>query len=148
MLYTPFMIENMFIQLIIAALLGALIGMERGYKRKPAGMKTYALVSLGAALFTILGHASFIHFSMYDVSFDPSRVISSIIVGVGFIGGGLILRRQFEVEGLTTAAGLWITAAVGAAAGMGMYIPAVFVTVLTLLMMHILRVFEERFIRK
>ncbi len=123
--------------------------MEREYKRKPAGMKTYALVSLGAALFTILGKASFEQFSAVDViSFDPSRVIASIIVGVGFIGGGLILRRQFEVEGLTTAAGLWIAAAVGSATGIGMYIPAVFVTVLTVLVMHLLRFFEERFIRK
>lgn len=143
------MMENIFIQLLLAVFLGALIGMEREYKRKPAGMKTYALVSLGAALFTILGKASFEQFSAVDViSFDPSRVIASIIVGVGFIGGGLILRRQFEVEGLTTAAGLWIAAAVGSATGIGMYIPAVFVTVLTVLVMHLLRFFEERFIRK
>lgn len=143
------MMENIFIQLLLAVFLGALIGMEREYKRKPAGMKTYALVSLGAALFTILGKASFEQFSAVDViSFDPSRVIASIIVGVGFIGGGLILRRQFEVEGLTTAAGLWIAAAVGSAIGIGMYIPAVFVTVLTVLVMHLLRFFEERFIRK
>ncbi len=138
--------EQAFIQLTVAAVLGALIGLEREFKRKPAGMKTYSLVSLGAALFVILGQATFMETA--NVSLDPSRVLAAIVVGVGFIGGGLILRRQFEVEGLTTAAGLWIVAAVGSATGLGMYLPAVFVTALTVIILHTLRLFEEKYVRK
>ncbi len=137
-----------FLQLITATLLGALIGIERGYKEKPAGIKTHALVSLGAALFVILSYYAFQGFSTQDVSFDPTRVLASVVVGVGFIGGGLIIKREFEVEGLTTAAGLWISAAIGAGIGLKLYLPAIFTAFLTLLVFHGFTYLENRFIRK
>jgi len=136
------------IQLFVALLLGALLGMEREIRNKPAGVKTHALVSLGAALFIIIGYYTFYEFQGSEISFDPSRVLAAIVVGVGFIGGGLILKRQFEVEGLTTAAGLWIAAAVGAAIGVGLYLSALFAVLATLFVFHAITSFENRYIRK
>jgi putative Mg2+ transporter-C (MgtC) family protein len=137
----------MFLPLIVATALGAIIGLEREYKHKSAGMKTYALVSLGAALFMILGNHIFYNFAHLGINYDPSRILASVVLGVGFIGGGLIMKRDREVEGLSTAAGLWIAAAVGAATGMGLYVFAFFVVLLVLFIFHIIGAFEDRFIR-
>jgi len=145
--YNGIMMEIM-IKLMLAVLLGAVIGVERGYKSKPAGMKTHSLVALGAALFVIVGGYVFYDFTGTQVSFDPSRVIAAVVAGVGFIGGGLIIKRQFEVEGLTTAAGLWIAAAIGASVGIGFYLPAIFTALLTLLVFHGVGLFEDKFVRK
>jgi len=134
--------------LFLAAFLGACIGTEREYKNRPAGVKTHALVSLGAALFVTLGYSVFGDFAGSEVSFDPSRVLAAVITGIGFIGGGLIIKRQFEVEGITTAAGLWIAAGVGATTGMNLYFLAIFVTLLTLFIFHGLGAFENKYIRK
>lgn len=121
------------LELLLAALLGALIGLEREYKKKEAGLRTHSLVALGAALFIIIGSESFSGFSgKTGISFDPSRVIAGIVVGVGFIGAGLIFRRQFRIEGLTTAAGLWMAAAIGGAVGYHLYFPAIFTTFLVI----------------
>ncbi len=139
---------EIFIQLLVAVSLGALIGIEREYKKKSAGIKTYALVSLGASLFIIIGLYSFYDTGGLQISFDPSRVIAAVVVGVGFIGGGLILKREHEVEGITTAAGLWIAAAVGAAIGLKLYLPAIFTVFLTLFVFHAISFFENKFIRK
>jgi len=136
------------IQLLIALALGAALGAEREYRNKPAGAKTHALVSLGSALFVILGYYTFYDFQGMGVSFDPSRVLAAIVVGVGFIGGGLILKREFEVEGLTTAAGLWVAAAAGAAVGIGLYLPAIFTILLTLFVFNAITALENRYIRK
>ncbi len=140
--------SEIFIQLFIALFLGALIGTEREYKKKSAGIKTHALVSLGAALFIVIGFYSFYGANGLQVSFDPSRVIAAVVVGVGFIGGGLILKRDHEVEGLTTAAGLWIAAAVGAAVGLKLYFPAIFTVLLTLFVFHAISFFQNKFIRE
>ncbi len=137
-----------FIQLFLATILGALIGIERGYKEKPAGMKTHALVCMGAAMFIALNRYTLQGFPLEEISLDPSRVLASIVVGVGFIGGGLIIKRKFEVEGLTTAAGLWVSAAVGAGIGMGIYLPSIFATFLTLFVFHGFTSFENKFIRR
>ncbi len=141
-------IYHVFFQFLLASFLGACIGVERGYKSKPAGVKTHALVSLGATIFVVLGYGVFYDFLSFETSFDPSRVLSAIVMGVGFIGGGLIIKRDFEVEGLTTAAGLWVAAALGATVGLRLYIPAVFITLLTLLIFHGLAIFERKYIRK
>jgi putative Mg2+ transporter-C (MgtC) family protein len=139
---------HIFLQLLIATLLGACVGIEREYKGKPAGVKTYALVSLGSALFIILGQRAFYEVGAVNTSFDPSRTLSAVIMGMGFLGGGLIIKREFEVEGLTTAAGLWIAAAIGATVGIGLSIVAVFVTLLTLFILHGFATFENRYIRR
>lgn len=123
-----FQLEIIF-RLMLAALLGAILGLEREYVGKSAGLRTYTLVSFGSALFTVLsdeGLRNYIGIS----SFDPSRIISQIIVGVGFIGAGLIIFQEKEnkVHGLTTAAGLWVIAGIGSAAGLGYFILAIFST--------------------
>jgi putative Mg2+ transporter-C (MgtC) family protein len=125
-------VAAVFLQLSLAAFLGLLLGAERSIAGKSAGMRTFALVSLGACLFVVI---STLITTQYfgKVNFDPMRVLAAIISGIGFIGAGLILFRQNIMRGLTTAAGMWVTAGVGAAVGFGMYYIAVFTTLLTLL---------------
>ena len=132
------------IQLIVATLLGGLIGLEREYRRREAGLRTFALVSLGAALFTIIGY----QMTNIGLEVDPTRVIQAVAIGIGFIGAGIIIYRQFRIEGLTTAAGLWVTAAVGVAVGAKLYLPAIFVALLTLGILTGLRLLEKKFSKK
>ena len=140
---------QIFFQLFLAAILGGLVGLEREYKKRAAGLRTYSLVALGAALFTILGlESSKLFLSDSGISFDPSRIIGQIVLGVGFLGAGLIIIRESRVEGLTIAAGLWVAAALGAAVGIGLYLIAIFTAFLTLGILSILRIVEEKFIHK
>ena len=106
-------------RLLIATCLGALIGFERERSKKFAGLRTHALVALGACLLTLLSTQS--PTLSANSNYDPSRIISNIIVGIGFIGGGAILRSGYKVMGITTAATLWMVAAIGIAAGIGSY---------------------------
>ncbi len=120
-------------QLIGAVLLGGLIGFEREYKRKEAGLQTYSLVALGACLFTIIAFELFNAFTgRLGSSFDLSRVIQAIAIGIGFLGAGVIFQQERSIEGLTTAAGLWVTAAIGLSIGAKLYFLAVFTTLLAL----------------
>jgi len=136
-------------QLILAALLGGAVGLEREYKRKEAGLRTYALVSLGSALFTIIAFEAFQIFrSKGEVNLDPLRVIQAVATGIGFIGAGIIIFRERHVEGLTTAAGLWIVSAIGVAVGVKLYFPAIFVTFLAIGILAGLRLVEEKFFSK
>jgi len=139
---------QIFLQLFLATLLGGLVGLEREHKKKEAGLRTYALVSLGSALFTII---SFKVFNLYigrtGINFDPSRIIGQIAVGIGFIGAGLIIHRQFHVEGLTTAAGLWVTAAIGVAVGLEFYWLAISTSILAIVVLAGLRIIEEKLFR-
>lgn len=136
-------------QLLLAAFLGALVGLEREYKKKEAGLRTYSLVSLGAALFVIIAfQVSMVFLSKPGVSFDPSRIIGQIVLGVGFIGAGLIIYRQFYIEGLTTAAGLWVAAGIGVATAVKLYWIAIFVTFLAIVILAGLRWFEEKFMEE
>lgn len=134
---------EIFLQLILAALLGGLVGLEREYKKKEAGLRTYALVSLGAALFTIIGF-NLPLITNQAVTLDPIRVIQAIAVGIGFLGAGLIVYRQFQIEGLTTAAGLWVVAGIGIAVGAKLYTIAVFVAFLAILILFGLMWIEKR----
>jgi putative Mg2+ transporter-C (MgtC) family protein len=114
------------LRLLAAALLGAAIGFEREIHAHPAGMRTHLLVSLGSAAFTILG----IFFFVSAAPTDPSRIAAQIVSGIGFLGAGAILKYGSSVRGLTTAASLWATAAVGMAAGAGAWVVAVVTSVL------------------
>lgn len=137
-----------FIQLALATLLGGLVGLEREYNRKEAGLRTFALVSLGAAFFTIVAYSSLgLFFKEPPVGFDPTRIIGQIVLGVGFLGAGLIIFRESRVEGLTTAAGLWVAAAVGSAVGVKLYELAIFTTILVVVVFTCLRWFEDKFIK-
>ncbi|MEE9413761.1 MAG: MgtC/SapB family protein [Acidimicrobiales bacterium] len=103
-------------RLVLAVVLGAVLGLERESNHKTAGTRTHALVALGAALYTISGA-----FFGDEVTLNPTRVAAQVVSGIGFIGGGAILRSGFTVTGITTAASLWMAAAFGVAAGMGLY---------------------------
>jgi len=125
-----FMILQTFSQILLSAALGMAIGAEREHRHKSAGLRTYTLVAIGSALFTIL---SLYGFSGTEAKgFDPSRIASQVVVGIGFIGTGIVILRENKIEGLTTAAGLWVTAAVGMAVGLGFYLIAIFTTILIL----------------
>lgn len=131
------------LQLVIALILGALIGLERSVAGKAAGMRTFALVSMGSTLFVII--ARLITDMYFPVSiFDPMRVIASVVSGIGFLGAGLIIFGNKEVKGLTTAAGLWVSAAIGVAVGMGFYITSVVAVLLTLFTLRVLYYIEEK----
>jgi len=125
-------------KLILSIILGGIIGMERKTFGKPAGSRTFGLVAMGSTLFTVI--------SIYGINtmpnVDPSRMISQIIVGIGFIGAGLIILHRHQVEGLTTAAALWTTAAVGIAVGLGWWYIAIFATALIFLLLFFLGQFE------
>ena len=110
----------------LALVLSTVIGLERELRQKSAGLRTYTLVGLGSALFLLVSEFGFFDtLSEENVVLDPSRVAAQIVSGIGFIGGGLIFVRRDSVRGLTTAAGVWLTAAVGMAAGGGLPVLAV-----------------------
>jgi putative Mg2+ transporter-C (MgtC) family protein len=125
-------------QLLLAVILGMLVGLEREHRRKAAGLRTYTLVCLGAALFTILSVDGFSRFAFRE-SFDPARIAAQVVVGIGFIAGGLIILHDNKIQGLTTAAGLWTVSAIGMAVGLEFYTVAIFTTLLTLGIMWMLR---------
>ncbi|HKZ45148.1 MAG TPA: MgtC/SapB family protein [archaeon] len=125
------------IKLVIAVLLGALIGWEREKMHRPAGLRTHMLVSLGSALFTILSLSAF-------PGSDPSRIAANIIVGIGFIGAGTVLQMKERVIGLTTAASLWTTSAIGMATGAGFYIPAIVTTLVAFVILWLREIKRRR----
>jgi putative Mg2+ transporter-C (MgtC) family protein len=131
------------LRLALAGVLGGLIGLERELRERGAGLRTHLLVSVGAALFTIAGAYGF-----GGVRVDPTRVAAQIVTGVGFLGAGAIIRQGFSVRGLTTAATLWVVAAVGLAAGAGYYSGAVITTALVLLALWPLRILAFRILRR
>jgi len=108
--------QEMVIRIVIAAFLGAVIGYERARAKKPAGIRTHLMVCMGAALFTVISIWGFVG------NADPSRIAAGVVVGVGFLGAGTILRQERGVAGLTTAATIWAVAAVGVAIGAGLYV--------------------------
>lgn len=115
--------------LAVALMLSTAIGFERQSRNKSAGMRTHAMVGLGAALFMVVSKYGFSDVLMVDlVRLDPSRLAAQVVSGIGFIGAGLVFVRRNQVRGLTTAASIWVTAAVGTSAGAGLVLPAVFVT--------------------
>jgi putative Mg2+ transporter-C (MgtC) family protein len=135
----------MFAKLVLAIILGGIMGTERAIlARQPAGTRTFGLVALGACLFVVVGNYVNIAFvGLADV--QPTYLAAGIITGIGFLGGGLIIFRGDSLHGVTTAAGLWITAAIGMATGFGMYAVAVFATLLSLLMFTGMWYVENKF---
>ncbi|GAB2943614.1 MgtC/SapB family protein [Nonomuraea fastidiosa] len=113
----------------LALLLSAAIGLEREIRQKSAGLRTHTLVGFASALIVLVSKYGFADVLGGDVALDPSRVAAQIVSGIGFIGGGLIFVRRDAVRGLTTAAVVWLTCAVGMAAGAGLWLPAIAVTV-------------------
>jgi len=121
---------EMILRLLLAAALGLIIGLQREWKGKPAGVRTLTLISVGSALFAIISEMGF-------VGGDSSRIASGIVTGIGFLGAGAILHRQGGVEGLTTAASIWAIAGIGLAVGAGLYLIAIVVAAITLAVLFI-----------
>lgn len=120
-----------FIDLSVALLLGACLGAERSYAGKTAGMRTYGLVSMGSCLFILISR--FAAISSGEVNLDQMRMAAGVIMGIGFLGGGVIVFKDSKVSGLTTAAGLWVAAGIGMAVGYGYASLATFATIATLI---------------
>jgi putative Mg2+ transporter-C (MgtC) family protein len=135
----PFLITNtdVVIRLVLAMFLGCLVGSERLLAGKTAGMRTYSLVSLGSAVYVVV---SLLVTEEYVniANFDPMRMASQVVVGVGFLGAGLIVFKDSKLNGLTTAAGLWLAAAVGVAVGYGLFGLAMIASFLTLFIFVVL----------
>lgn len=127
----PFELDvQMFLRLLVAVVLGALVGYERERAGKPAGVRTHGMVSLGAALFAVVSLHGFGNVG------DPARVAAQIVTGIGFLGAGAILHERGSVHGLTTAASLWVTAAIGLAVGVGMVIMSVGTAILVFVLLR------------
>lgn len=133
------------LRLLVAGILGAVIGLEREYRAKEAGYRTHFLVSLGSALIMIVSQYGFQDIiKESSVTLDPSRVAAQVVSGIGFIGAGTIIFQKQIVRGLTTAAGLWATAGIGLAIGSGMYVLGVTSTLLTLVGLEVLSLVFKR----
>jgi putative Mg2+ transporter-C (MgtC) family protein len=135
------------LRIVLAAALGAAIGLERELREREAGLRTHLLVALGAALFTIVSAYAWSDWSFSNRSgivFDPTRIAAQIVTGVGFLGAGAIIRQGLTVRGLTTAATLWAVAAIGMAVGAGYYAAAVITTVVVILSLWPLRIVAYR----
>ena len=130
--------------LTAAFLLSAIVGLERSRKLKSAGLRTHTLVGLGAAVFTLVSAYGFANVIGDEVVLDPSRIAAQIVAGVGFLGAGVIFVRQNVVTGLTTAASVWVTAAIGMACGAGMILIAIVATALDLLTVSVLSRLGQR----
>jgi putative Mg2+ transporter-C (MgtC) family protein len=125
-------------QIMMAAALGAAIGLEREFGLQPAGLRTHMLVSLGATLFTLAG---------VDLAHsDPTRVAAQVVTGIGFLGGGAIFKEGVSVRGLTTAASLWVTAAIGLAVGLHVWVGAVATTALALAVLWLVKQAEHHYL--
>ncbi len=138
---------ELLVRILVGTLLGGAIGYERDLHGRPAGLRTHAIVALASATFMVVS-TRFVYFQHYTkddlVAIDPSRIAASVVSGIGFLGAGAILRDGITIRGLTTAAGLWLVAAIGMAAGGGMYVESVFATVVGLAALTLLRRFEDR----
>jgi putative Mg2+ transporter-C (MgtC) family protein len=126
------------LQVLVAMLLGAAIGLEREYGAQPAGLRTHMLVSLGAALFTLAG--------TQVAGTDPTRIAAQVATGIGFLGGGAILREGVSIRGLTTAASLWVTAAIGLAVGLRAWLAAITATGAALGVLWLLKLAEREWL--
>ena len=133
------------LRIFVAAALGGAIGLERELRERQAGLRTHLVVSVGSALFTLV---SAYGFSSFDGKVDPTRIAAQIVSGIGFLGAGAIIRQGLSVRGLTTAASLWLVAAIGMAAGAGYWDGALIATLGALLTLGPLRVFSFRILSR
>ncbi|MEE2819729.1 MAG: MgtC/SapB family protein [Planctomycetota bacterium] len=139
--------QELIIRLVLAAILGAIIGLDRRIHSKPAGLRTMSLVSLGAATFTLVGISAMLQLVNAEqeaglnqmVRLDTSRVIAGIVGGIGFLGAGAIIQSRGRVQGMTTASGIWMTAAIGVAVGLGQYVLAFCATLLAFVILVLLK---------
>src|SRR5581483_9338337 len=138
---------ELLVRIAVGTLLGGVIGFERDLHGRPAGLRTHMIVALASSIFMVVS-THFVYFQHYGredlVAVDASRIAASVVSGIGFLAGGAILRTGITVQGLTTAAGLWLVAAIGLCAGSGMYVESVAGTVLGVVALTTLRRFEDK----
>lgn len=138
---------DLLFRILVGSCLGGVIGYERDRHGRPAGLRTHMIVALASATFMVIS-THFIYLQHYGredlVEVDASRIAASIVTGMGFLAGGAIMRTGITVQGLTTAAALWLVGAIGMASGAGMYSVAVFVTVIGVFALTVLRRFEDK----
>ena len=130
---------DLILRLFLGGMMGGLIGLEREFRAKEAGLRTHFIVALGSALFMIISQYAF------GGRYDAARVAAQVVSGIGFIGAGVIIFQRNVVRGITTAAGMWVAAAIGLACGAGMYPIAAAATVITLLVLELLHFFHLRY---
>ncbi|PEI02486.1 methyltransferase [Pantoea agglomerans] len=134
------MLMDMLIRIALAGILGGLIGLERQMRAKEAGLRTHILVGIGSAMFMLVSKYGFADMLSSDhVALDPSRIAAQVVSGMGFLGAGTIMIQKQVLKGLTTAAGLWVTAAIGLVIGSGMYEIGIYGTVLALVVLEVFR---------
>ncbi len=134
-------------RLVLAGICAGCIGWDREARGRPAGLRTHMLVALGAATFVLLGErlaAEAVAQGADAIRFDPGRIVAAIVGGIGFLGAGAIIHSGGNVRGLTTAAGMWLTAAIGVAFGMGAYVLGLSVTALGFVVVSWLRTMEHK----
>ena len=144
---------TMVLRLIVAAILGGIVGMERGSGDRPAGFRTHILVCVGSALFMLVSIYGFDDIAPVTTNLeddigtrrDTARIAAQVVSGIGFLGAGTILHEGLTIKGLTTAASLWIVSAIGLAVGSGMYLLSTVATILTLMTLVTFRTWEKRF---
>lgn len=134
---------DIILRLFIALMLGMIIGTERVWAHKTAGMRTYALVSMGSALFVVISNEMVKYYVGFS-GMNPLMIVSQIVVGIGFLGAGIIFNKDSKLVGLTTATGLWVSAGIGMASGLGLFNIAIIATILTLFIFVVLWYIEER----
>lgn len=139
--------KAMLLDILLAIILGFAIGFEREITNKWAGLRTHMLVCLGSCIFTLLSIHAFPVFA-HSPQADPARIAAQILTGIGFIGGGTVLRHGYSIYGLTTAATLWITASIGMACGCGFTALATVCTGLAVGTLVLIRIFEKQYIHK
>jgi putative Mg2+ transporter-C (MgtC) family protein len=135
------------LRVVLAGVFGGAIGAEREIREREAGLRTHMLVSIGAALFTLVSAYGFSDFRFSNASgitYDPTRIAAQVVTGIGFLGAGAIIRQGLSVRGLTTAASLWVVAAIGIATGAGYYSAALITTVVVLVSLWPLRIIAFR----
>jgi putative Mg2+ transporter-C (MgtC) family protein len=143
------MTQEFILRIFVAAILGGAVGLEREYRDKAAGFRTHFLVALGSALFMIISAYGFEGALVSaEHRLDVSRVAAQVVSGIGFIGAGMIIFQKNTVRGLTTAAGVWVTAAIGLACGAGMYVLALAATLLVLIGLEAFNFFLHKFDKK
>ena len=136
---------NAIFRLIVALIAGALVGLERESHAKPAGFRTYIVICVASCLLMLLS----IYIPQEFINFkngDPSRIAAQVVTGIGFLGAGAILRFGVNIKGMTSAATIWAVAAIGMALGCGFYFPAAIAVLITLFTLHILEIFEEKYL--
>ncbi len=143
--------SDMLLRVAAGAALGSVIGYERGVHQRPVGLRTHSIVAMAAATFMVVS-SQFVYFQHYGrddlVVVDTSRIAAAVVTGIGFLAGGTILRTGINVQGLTTAAGLWLVTAIGMCAGSGMYVESLAITGLGLVVLTFFRRLESKNVQR